>query len=64
MKSDELEIARDYLVGVFPLRFETGAVVFWTVLLVGFGVVSSLVSARRVLRIDPIAATTGAGVSA
>ncbi len=50
--------------GGIPLRFETGAVVFWTVLLVGFGVVSSLVSARRVLRIDPIAATTGAGVSA
>lgn len=50
--------------GGIPLRFETGAVIFWTVLLVGFGVVSSLVSARRVLRIDPIAATTGAGVQA
>lgn len=48
--------------GGIPLRFETGAVVFWTVLLLVFGTLSSLVSARRVLRIDPIAATTGAGV--
>jgi len=49
--------------GGIPLRFETGAVVLWSVLLIGFGVLSSLVSARRVLRIDPIAATTGAGVA-
>jgi putative ABC transport system permease protein len=48
--------------GGIPLRFETGAVIFWTVLLLVFGTLSSLVSARRVLRIDPIAATTGAGV--
>jgi putative ABC transport system permease protein len=47
--------------GGIPLRFETNAVVFWTALLVGFGVISSLVSARRVLRIDPLSATTGAG---
>ncbi len=49
-------------IGGIPLRFETQAVVFWSVLLVVLGVVSSLVSARRVLRIDPLAATTGAGV--
>ncbi len=48
--------------GGIPLRFETGAVLFWTVLLISFGTLSSLVSVRRVLRIDPIAATTGAGV--
>jgi putative ABC transport system permease protein len=48
--------------GGIALRFESRAVVFWTVLLVGFGALSSLVAARRVLRIDPYAATTGAGV--
>ena len=47
--------------GGITLRFETGAVIFWTVLFVVFGLVSSLFSARRVLRIDPITATTGAG---
>ena len=49
-------------VGSLALRFETGAVVFWSVLLLSLGVVSSLVAARRVLAIDPIRATTGAGV--
>lgn len=49
-------------VGGIPLRFETGAVVFWSVLLLGLGIVSALFSARRVLAIDPIDATTGAGV--
>ena len=49
-------------VGGIPLRFETGAVVFWSVLLLVLGVVSALFSARRVLAIDPIDATTGAGV--
>lgn len=48
--------------GGLPLRFETAAVVFWVVALVVLGVVSSLLSARRVLAIDPIEATTGAGV--
>ena len=48
--------------GGITLRFETTAVVFWSVLLIVFGLVSSLFSARRVLAIDPIAATTGAGV--
>ena len=48
--------------GGISLRFETGAVIFWSVLLLVLGVASSLVAARRVLRIDPIEATTGAGV--
>ena len=45
--------------GGIPLRFETGAVVFWAVGLLVLGVGSSLVAARRVLAIDPIEATTG-----
>lgn len=49
-------------VGGLPLRFQTSAVIFWAVLLLVLGLLSSLVSARRVLRIDPIEATTGAGV--
>lgn len=48
--------------GGIPLSFQTGAVVAWTVLLLLLGVASSLFSARRVLRIDPLEATTGAGV--
>lgn len=48
--------------GGITLRFETGAVIFWCVLLVVFGLISSLFSARRVLAIDPVAATTGVGV--
>ncbi len=48
--------------GGISLRFETGAVIFWSILLLVLGVASSLVAARRVLRIDPIEATTGAGV--
>lgn len=48
--------------GGIPLSFQTGAVVFWAVVLLVLGVLSSLFSARRVLRIDPIEATTGAGV--
>jgi len=48
--------------GGIALRFETSAVVFWSVLLLTLGVLSSLVAARRVLRIDPIEATTGQGV--
>ncbi|HSM67129.1 MAG TPA: ABC transporter permease [Ilumatobacteraceae bacterium] len=50
--------------GGVALSFETGAVVFWSVLLLTLGVLSSLVAARRVLRIDPIEATTGQGVGA
>jgi putative ABC transport system permease protein len=48
--------------GGITLRFETAAVVFWSVLLMVFGLASSLLSAKRVLSIDPIEATTGAGV--
>jgi putative ABC transport system permease protein len=48
--------------GGLALEFETGAVVFWSVLLLTLGVASSLVAARRVLAIDPIEATTGQGV--
>ena len=45
--------------GGIALRFETPAVVFWGVLLLVLGLGSSLLSARRVLAIDPIEATTG-----
>jgi putative ABC transport system permease protein len=48
--------------GGLPLRFETRAVIFWAALLLILGVASSLLAARRVLAIDPIEATTGAGV--
>ena len=46
-------------VGGLELRFETTAVVFWAILLLVLGLGSSLLSARRVLAIDPIEATTG-----
>jgi putative ABC transport system permease protein len=49
-------------IGSIPLRFETRAVVLWAVVLMVLGLASSLVAARRVLAIDPIEATTGAGV--
>lgn len=39
---------------------EPGALVFWVVTLSVLGVLSALASARRVLAIDPIVATTGA----
>jgi putative ABC transport system permease protein len=48
--------------GGIALRFETTAVVFWSVLLLTLSVLSSLAAARRVLKIDPIEATTGQGV--
>jgi putative ABC transport system permease protein len=48
--------------GGLALRFDTGAVVFWSILLLSLAVLSSLAAARRVLRIDPIEATTGQGV--
>lgn len=48
--------------GGIPLNFQTGAVLFWSVTLLVLGVLSSLVSARRVLSIDPLEATTGTGV--
>jgi putative ABC transport system permease protein len=45
-------------VGSIPLRFESAAVVFWAVALVVAGTASALFSARRVLKIDPIAAVS------
>jgi putative ABC transport system permease protein len=48
--------------GGIALRFDVSAVALWSALLIGLGVASSLIAARRVLRIDPIEATTGAGV--
>ncbi|MGB0114497.1 MAG: hypothetical protein WBP59_14855 [Ilumatobacteraceae bacterium] len=48
--------------GGLQLQFETSAVIIWAVVLITLGLASSLLSARRVLRIDPITATTGAGV--
>jgi hypothetical protein len=56
-----LPVSQQALGGI-ALRFETRAVVVWSVLLLTLGVLSSLVAARRVLRIDPIEATTGQGV--
>ena len=49
-------------IGGIPLRFETTAVIGWAVALVLLGMVSALFAAYRVLRIDPVAATTGVGV--
>lgn len=48
-------------VGSIALRFDVAAVVAWSVLILGLGLLSALVAARRVLRIDPIEATTGGG---
>jgi putative ABC transport system permease protein len=47
--------------GSIALRFDAGAVVFWSVLLLVLGLLSAVVAVRRVLRIDPIEATTGGG---
>jgi putative ABC transport system permease protein len=47
--------------GSISLRFDAGAVVFWSVLLLVLGLLSAVVAARRVLRIDPIEAMTGGG---
>jgi putative ABC transport system permease protein len=44
------------------LRFETAAVIGWSVVLLTLGVLSSLLAARRVLSIDPAAATATAGL--
>lgn len=48
-------------VGSISLRFDATAVAVWSVLLLGLGLLSALVAARRVLGIDPIEATTGGG---
>jgi putative ABC transport system permease protein len=49
-------------VGSLTLRFDIGAVAVWSGLLLVLGLVSALVSARQVLAIDPVEATTGGGV--
>jgi putative ABC transport system permease protein len=49
-------------IGGIPLRFETTAVVVWVLIISAGGLISALFSARRVLALDPYAATTGAGV--
>jgi putative ABC transport system permease protein len=48
-------------VGGLTLRFEPGLAGVWAVVFLVLAVVGSLGSLRRVLRIDPIDATTGAG---
>ena len=48
-------------VGDLSLRFDTAAVLAWSVLLMVLGLLSALAAARRVLAIDPIEATTGEG---
>jgi putative ABC transport system permease protein len=47
--------------GEVALRFDPGAVVFWSVLLMALGLLSALLAARRVLAIDPIEATVSEG---
>ncbi len=49
-------------IGGIPLRFETAAVIGWSVALIVLALLSSLFSASRVLRIDPALATTGVEV--
>jgi putative ABC transport system permease protein len=44
------------------LRFDVGVVLAWSALLMALSLASSLLAARRVLAIDPVLATTGAGV--
>ncbi|MEO6629926.1 MAG: ABC transporter permease [Aquihabitans sp.] len=48
-------------VGGLTLRFDVTTVVIWAVLLMVLALISSLASLRRVLRIDPLEATTGGG---
>lgn len=47
--------------GTIALRFDVRAVIVWSLLLLALGLLSALASARRVLAIDPIEATTGGG---
>lgn len=49
-------------VGGLSLRFDVTSVLIWAVLLMVLALISSLASLRRVLRIDPLEATTGGGV--
>lgn len=48
--------------GQIALRFDPTAVIAWSVVLLTLALVSAIVSARRVLAIDPIEATTGGGI--
>lgn len=48
--------------GQIALRFDPTAVVAWSVVLLTLALLSAIVSARRVLAIDPIEATTGGGI--
>ena len=50
--------------GTIQLSFQTTAVLGWSALLLALGVLSALVAARRVLHIDPVGATSNAGVGA
>jgi putative ABC transport system permease protein len=54
-------ITRGGRVGGLTLRFDPGLVALWAVGFLVLAVVGSLASLRRVLQIDPIDATTGAG---
>jgi putative ABC transport system permease protein len=47
--------------GTVALSFDTGTVALWAGLLLGLGLLSALVAARRVLAIDPLEATAGGG---
>lgn len=47
--------------GEVTLRFDLGAVLFWSVLLMALGLLSALLAARRVLAIEPIEATVSEG---
>jgi len=49
-------------IGSLALRFDPAVVLTWAVLLVVLGLISALASLRRVVRIDPVEATAGAGV--
>lgn len=47
--------------GSVALSFDAGAVALWVGLLLGLGLLSAMVAARRVLAIDPLEATAGGG---
>jgi putative ABC transport system permease protein len=49
-------------IGSLALRFDPAVVLTWAVLLIVLGLISALASLRRVIRIDPVEATAGAGV--
>ena len=53
------EAGRAGRVGGLALRFDPTVVLTWSVLLLVLALLSAVASLRRVLRIDPIAATTG-----